>query len=286
MMLFALALLAAEPSALEAAERPAGKRGTPAAPAPIQQLQALAQNCDAHKFETVVQIDAGGAVKHSRVKLCGTEGQSDADWIRTLKDAVAKTNANDKMPPSVRQQIVTAINGEIARLQGAPAPAAPPPAAVAALPPPRFATKAAPLQGYNSLPPLPDTPPPVVHVLPGASAAFPMLPKPRMSFICLTPGQVGEGPCGDFARDTFLTVRADEDLPKGTSLRFVLSGETKADVELAQLKRGRTMRMTLPTDVCSHTGGGSLEIRIIRVVPATGPSGMEVGQEGPYNLRC
>ena len=66
----------------------------------------------------------------------------------------------------------------------------------------------------------------------------------------------------------------------------MLSGETKADVELAQLKRGRTMRMTLPTDVCSHTGGGSLEIRIIRVVPATGPSGTEVGREGPYNLRC
>jgi len=285
MVLFALALLVAEPSALDAAERAAGKRGTPVTPAPTQQLKALAENCDAHKFETVVEIDAGGTVKHSRVKLCGTEGQSDADWIRTLKDAVAKTSANDKMPLPVRQQIITAINAEIARLQGAPAAAAPP-ATVAALPPPRSAAKAVPLQGYNSLPPLPDTPPPVVHVLPGGSAALPMLPKPRMSFICLTPGQVGEGPCGDFARDTYLIVRADEDLPAGTSLRFVLSGESKSDVQLAQLKRGRTMRMTLPLDVCSHTGGGSLEIRIIRAVPALGPSGMEVGQEGPYNLRC
>ena len=285
MSLLALALLAAEPSALEAAERAAGKRGTPAAPAaaaPTKQLQALAQNCDAHKFETMVEIDAGGTVKHSRVKLCGTEGQSDADWIRTLKDAVAKTAGNDKMPPSVRQQIVTAINAEIARLEGKP----PPPPASPALPPPRSASKAAPLQDYVSLPPLPDAPPPVVHVLPGGSAAIPNLPKPRMSFICFTPGQVGEGPCSDFARDTFLIVRADEDLPAGTSLRFVLSGEAKADVQLAQLKRGRTMRMTLPLDVCSHTGGGSLEIRIIRAAPVLGPSGMEVGQEGPFNLRC
>src|SRR3954468_12327953 len=279
MLLFALALLAAEPSALEAAEKAAGK---PVAKGPTQQMQSLVQNCDAHKFDTGIEGPSATGMKQSRVKLCGTEGQSDADWLRTLKDAVDKTSANDKRPPAVRNQVVTAINAEIARLDGKPVPAQ----QAASLPPPRAATRAAPLQGYNSLPPLPDTPPPPVRVLAGGSAALPSLPRPRMSFICLTPGEVGEGPCADFSRDTFLTVRADEDLPVGTSLRFVLSGETRADMELAQLRRGRSMRMTLPSQVCSHSGGGTLEIRIVRAVPAAGPSGMEVGEDGPYNLRC
>jgi hypothetical protein len=278
MLLLALALAAAQPSALEAAEKAAGKGPKDA---PSQQMQSLVQNCDAHKFETVIELNAGGTVKHSRVKLCGTEGQSDADWIRTLKDAVAKTNANAQMPASARSQIVAAIGAEIARLEGKAAPVN-----TASLPPPRSAPKTAALDEYGSLPPLPNNPPPPVHVLPGGSAALPFLARPRMSFICFTPGELGEGPCTDFARDTLLTVRADEDLPSGTSLRFVRSGESRADVELAQLRRGKSMRIPLPPEVCSHAGGGRLEIRIVRSVPTAGAPRQEVGDDGPYNLRC
>jgi hypothetical protein len=143
-----------------------------------------------------------------------------------------------------------------------------------------------PSQEFAALPPLPDTPPAPVHVLPGASAALPALPRPRLSFACFTPGEGGEGPCTDFSRDTMLTVRADEDLPAGTSLRFVARGNEPADVELAQLKRGRSMRFALPSAVCRGMTNGSLEIRIVRSVPAAGLSGQEVGQEGPYALRC
>ncbi len=279
MVLIALALVAAQQSALDAAEKLAGK---PREQAPSQETRALLENCDAHKFETVIEIpSADGGTKHSRVKMCGTEGQSDADWVRTLKDAVAKTNSNLSMPAAVRQQIVAAVNGEIARLEGKSTPAT-----VAALPPPRTAAKAPVRDEYAALPPMPDKPPAPVSVLPGGSVAVPFLPKPRLSFICFTPGEVGEGPCTDFSRDTFLTVRADEDLPAGTSIRFVRSGEAKADVELAQLKRGRSMRMPLPSDVCSHAGGGRLEIRIVRSVPGVGAAGQEVGEDGPYNLRC
>lgn len=249
---------------------------------PPPSMQSLMQNCDAHKFETMIEVPAAdGAVKHSRVKLCGNEGQSDADWVRTLKDAVAKTEANEKMPPAVRKQIVDAVNAEIARLElKAVLPKS------AALPPPRSTSKAAVSDDFAALPPLPDNPPPVVHVLPGGSAALPLLPRPRLSLNCFTPGEGGEGPCTDFTRDTLLTVRADEDLPAGTSLRFVRNGRDPADVELAQLKRGRSMRLELPAEVCRGFTNGSLEIRIVRAVPAAGPSGQEVGQEGPYALRC
>jgi hypothetical protein len=107
-----------------------------------------------------------------------------------------------------------------------------------------------------------------------------------MQFICYNPGDVGEGPCAEFARDTMLTVRADEDLPSGTSLRFVRNGDARADVELAQLRKGKTQQFVLPPEVCSHVSSASLEIRIVRAVKAAGPSGQEVGKDGPYNLRC
>lgn len=250
--------------------------------APPEAMRELLQNCDAHKFETTIAIDNGGIVKHSRVKLCGTEGQSDADWVRTLKDAVAKTAANDKMPASARNQIVSAIKAEIARLEGA-APAT----AVAALPPPRSAAaKSAPLDGYAALPPLPATPPAPVHVLTGVSAALPSLPMPKLSFSCFTPASIGEGPCTEFSRDTLMTVRAGEDLPAGTSLQFVRSGEARADVKLAELKRGKSVRFPLPSDVCSHAAGGRLEIVVLRTVPAANVPAQEVGRDGPYNLRC
>jgi hypothetical protein len=270
-------------------------------------MQQLLQNCDAHKFETIIDVTVGGVTKHSRVKLCGTEGQSDADWIQTLKDAVTKTAANDKMPPAVRGEIVSALTDEITRLTSAKG---------TALPAPRAGTKTTALDGLSTLPPLPSpkpaetaTPLPAPRMIPPGSrapeyaslppipttpvapprligASLPALPRPKMSFACLNTGDVGDGPCTDFARDTLLTVRADEDLPGGTSLRFVLSGDARGDVELAQLRKGKSQRFPLPAEVCSHTGGGTLEIRIIRSVPAAGPSGQEVGRDGPYNLRC
>lgn len=278
MLLIALALMTAQQSAL-AAEKAAGKS---VESGPSQQTRSLLENCDAHKFETMLEIPAAdGAIKHSRMRLCGTEGQSDADWVRTLKDAVVKTNTNVAMPASVRQQIVTAIDAEIARLQGKNSPGV-----TAALPPPRTIARPPVQDEYAALPPLPDKPPVPAQVLAGGAAGLPLLPKPRISYICSSPSDVGEGPCTEFSRDTLLTVRADEDLPAGTSLRFVRSGEVRADVELAQLKRGRAMRMPLPSEVCSHAAGGRLEIRIVRAVPKAGPNGQEVGEDGPYNLRC
>ena len=108
MVIFALALMAA-PAAAAAKEK-----AQPHSPPP--QIAKLLENCDAHKFETMIEVSVDGQMKRSRLRLCGTEGQSDADWARTLQDAVKKTEANAQMPKPVRDQVVTALNGEIARL--------------------------------------------------------------------------------------------------------------------------------------------------------------------------
>ena len=246
-----------------------------------------------------------GQPHQSKVKLCGKTGQSDNEWIATLKDAIAKLNANKEMAAAVRDQIVSALNAEILRLQtgievfgretskgsgakqsvldgispiqGLPARKQ---SQAGTLPPPRQTAPSGSAREYAALPPLPTAPPAPTHVVVGGvSASAPMLPKPRMTLSCFTPGETPEGPCTGFTRDTLLTVRAGEDLPANTSLRFVRDGDPKADVLLAQLKKGKSMRLAVPTDVCRHVVGGSLELRIVR-------AGQEVASDGPYNLNC
>jgi hypothetical protein len=101
----------------------------------------------------------------------------------------------------------------------------------------------------------------------------------------MTPGEMaGEGPCTEFTRNTFVTVTAREDLPAGTGIRFVRGADARADVSLAQLKRGRSMRFTVPAAVCRGVSGGSLEVNITRAVSQADVQ--VVGREGPFNLRC
>src|SRR5689334_11650405 len=124
------------------------KKAPPPASGPNAAVKQLLDNCEAHKFETTVDATIDGEPHRSKVKLCGKDGQSDADWIGTLKDAIAKLDANKDMDASVRTQIETAINAEIARLQSA---AAAQPAALAN--DPGFGKDASSIAGeYSALP--------------------------------------------------------------------------------------------------------------------------------------
>jgi hypothetical protein len=287
-----IAPLAAAPRKLAPAARAAPK------PAAVPKLM---QSCDAHKFEAVVDTMVDGQPHKSKVKLCGVEGQSNADWVETLRDAIRKLKANKAMAPATRDQIVTAINAEISRLNiiGSPATAkaeraaqAPPSGGLsrdyAALPPlPPPATPAAPVvsiapvqKDFTVLPPLPG-PPPAPSAAAVTTAVLP--PRvPRLEIACETPGDVGgAGPCAGFERETVLTIRAGEDVPVGTMLQFVRNGRAQADISLAGLSKGGALRTGLPRSICSGFGAGQLELRIVR------SEGAEVLRtDGPYSLRC
>lgn len=286
--MFALALAAA----------PAAVATAPAEGAPPAEAQRLIEDCNAHRFETTISVKSGGVPRQSKVKFCGVTGQSDAEWIGTLRDAIVKVEGNPKMPPSAKEQIISAVKIEIVRLGASVAPAAsaasPAPALVnaPALPAPR-ATPSNAAPQYSALPPFP--PPPVAGqpaaalagLAPTAAAAPapPPLPRPKLSFTCFSAGDIANGPCFGFDRDTILTARAGEPL-KDTMLRFVRNGEVRADYPLPPLAKGRSTRLKLPREVCARVVGGSLTIRIVR-----GPAGKPqyaqvVGTEGPYNLRC
>ena len=89
-----------------------GQEATGGAPA-----AAKANPCNARRFETIVNFVADGKPRRSRVRICGEEGQSDQDWVRTLKDSLEKTAASTTLGEDAKTQIITALKAEIADVE-------------------------------------------------------------------------------------------------------------------------------------------------------------------------
>jgi hypothetical protein len=306
--MLSIALFAAAPGL--AAGKPPSQSQAPAsaqqpADAPSPKLKNLLQSCDAHKFETTVQSEVDGKPHSSKVKLCGNEGQTDAEWIKSLQDAVDKLKTNDQMPASTRDQIIDAITAEIARLKGtlkidsgsAPAPG-------------RSANSAPkPLSDdYSLLPPLPaPTSPPAPQVAPPAAAAAGggamvnaspdestarpqttrpapaatsvAIANPRLSFSCISGDYPGGGPCISLSRDTTITVKAPQPVAVPLSLRFLRQGEERAEVALGSFRKGQSVRLEVPQEVCRGVVSSEVQIQVIG-------GGQVLDRQGPYLLRC
>jgi hypothetical protein len=124
--------------------------------------------------------------------------------------------------------------------------------------------------------------PAVSSVAPARAA--PLLPAPRLTFRCQTTSSLNpEGPCDALERDTLLTVRADENLGGGTSLRFLRRGDARGEIELPALRSGQSRRFGLPPKLCSGVSGSSVKIEVVR---AAGGSSQVVDTRGPFELRC
>ena len=265
------------------------------------------QSCTAHQFETTVVSTVDGKPRSQKVKICGVEGQSDADWKRTLEDSVAKVQVNEKMSPEMKKQIVDALKLEIATIGGLGVPAqtgtTSAPAAVAgssvatatqtmpnipspltpARPPAPRAQRSL-QQDYGSLQPLPPPPPPVVTSA-VATSMLPTLASPKIRLFCSSPNDPhGADECINLAANTVFTIRADETLSGDTSLRFLRKGDARADVRLAAMKKGQSMRVPMPQAVCSGVTRGTVDIEVMR----RGSTGVRqiVDSLGPYDLRC
>jgi hypothetical protein len=275
-----MALLAVALSASDAAV----KKKAPAPAGPSAAVKALAQNCDAHRFETTIELTGpDGKPKQSKVKMCGTEGQSDAEWIHTLEDAVKKTSLSVQMPQAAREQIIAAVNAEIERLRhpGLALPSGGDISKLAKSTPAK--TEDVPLsRDYGSLRELPtatNVEPP--HVL-GPGAVF--APAPRLTLRCAASGdEERPSACDTIDRETVMVVRADEAYPRGVEVRFVRHGDQRAQLSLPALKQGQTALLRLPPAVCTGVVRSSVEIQALG---ANSPSGTMAGSIGEYDLRC
>lgn len=272
----ALSLLAGAAASVAAPR----KSATPIEPAAI----AKTLDCARHRFEATIQlIGPDGKPQGKTVRMCGTSGESDAQWIRTLKDAVKKTSESPSMPQATKDQIIAAVNAEILRLS-LPALNLPQGTDIAKLPRASATNRPeVPLsRDYNALPPLPtvsNVAPP--HLL-GAGGTFGE--TAHLSLSCALAGDEDRpDKCGTIDKDTVLVVRADAAYPKGVAVRFLRHGDSRAEVDLPAMSMGETRKLRLPPAVCSGVVRSTVEIDALG---AGGPAGATPGRVGEYDLRC
>jgi hypothetical protein len=240
-------------------------------------------DCSKHRFEATIHLSGpDGKTADKTVRMCGAKGESDAQWVATLKDAVKKTAANPQMPQAAKEQIIAAVNAEVARLS-MPSLNLPQGTDIAKLPKPlsRVAPDEPLSREYSALPPLPTT----------STLAPPHLLGPTggiadVAHLTLRCAVVGDedrpDSCGTIDKDTVLVVRADEAYPKGVAVRFVRRGDNRATVELPAMNAGETRIVRLPAAVCTGVVRSTLEIDAL----ANASSGAAPGRIGEYDLRC
>lgn len=239
-----------------------------AAPRDFDLARKKVVECEGEKF-----VFAWGAgARPTKVTLCSKEDATPDEVVQMLDDAATKLEQTESIPEDRRVAIVQQIRAKISELKGVSAAAAAPvaagPAAVAQLPATTIARAPVP----RTVAPRPST----IGV-----AATPVLAStPRLSFECYTPGEIGSGgPCTTLGRDTRLTVKAGEALAGATALRFVRNGQSRAELALAQMRKGQVVRLTLPREVCRGVSEAETEIQVVR-------GGRVVDSIGPYLLRC
>ena len=245
--------------------------------APSEAAQKIAA-CEGEKFEF-----AAGDPRPTKITLCSDQGASVDDLVRMFESAATRIEQLDKLPQDRRAALVAQIKGKIIEVRARNSFAFPLPAIP---PPPAMRPQTGPLPEYAQLPPLPS---PVRTPVVAATSRTPMvaLPRPRLTLECSTPGEIAESaPCLNFARDTLLTVRAGENLPAGTSLRFLRRGDIRAEVALAQMRNGQSRRIRLPSELCAGVTGSNIQIQVVRSVGGPSSPGQVVDTRGPYQLRC
>lgn len=219
----------------------------------------------------------GAGARPTKVTLCSDKGASTREVVTMLEDAAVKIEQTESISQDRRNAIAQQIRAKIAELTGAkpqtPAPAA---SAQAAPAPDPLAPASAPAAAEQSV-----AVPPVQPVTAPARPAPPRLaPKPRLTFSCYTPGDIGSGgPCTLLGRETRLTVRSDAAVPGGIDLRFVRSGQVRGDIALGAMRKGQSQRLVIPRELCSGVSEAEAEIHVVS-------DGQVVDTLGPYLLRC
>src|SRR6476646_5195789 len=80
--------------------------------------KAVEQRCAGRQFETAIAREVNGKRRLSRIHLCGEAGQTDAQWVATLKDAIAKIEAVPGFAADSKTQAIEAIKDEIVKAGG------------------------------------------------------------------------------------------------------------------------------------------------------------------------
>ncbi len=107
----------------------------------------------------------------------------------------------------------------------------------------------------------------------------PSLKKPSLTIRCLAPAKRATGAAVPYWSAHAAVDPADGDLAGGASLRFLRRGDARAQLALAPMRQGETIRSKLPPELCAGVASTKVEIQVMG-------SGQVVDTLGPYTLRC
>ena len=108
-------------------------------------------------------------------------------------------------------------------------------------------------------------------------AAVPLV-KPNLVITCGVPPERFGG-CAQLDRDSQLLLIARDDLPTGTSLRFLRGGSQRAELDVGQLKKGASTVQKLPAKLCSGVMRAKLQVQVLN-------QGRVAETLGPWYLSC
>jgi len=224
-------------------------------------------DCAGEKF-----VFAWGAGSNpTKVTLCSDKGATHDEVVRMLDDAASKLERTTGISEDRRTALVQQIRGKIAELEALE---------TGKLPPQRANAQALSIPGVTPLAPIPRKPTGPVAVASSAASSALLLPKPKLSFHCYTPGDIGSGgPCTAMNRDTRITIKAGEPIPAATSLRFTRNRDFRAEVAIGPMRKGQSSRIVVPREVCGGVVDTEIEIQVAR-------GGHSVDTRGPYLMRC
>ena len=275
-MMIATLLLGLAGAAIQGGGAPAGEAITKE-----QAEQRLAQ-CGSRKFESVAEFAVDGKMKRSRLELCAADSESNAEWIAKLEKAEASMKAQTRIPESARFKLLSDLRAEIDRLKGGSSILAvqgdistiAPPKAGVAVPKTDFEVAA--------LPPMPTAKKGASTKFDPAKAVTPLTKKPQLSISCTTGGAAAR--CTRMGKDTALEIVAEEDLASSVTLQFRRTDANReAQVRLAQLKRGDTVLMRVPAEICKGVVLAEFDVQ----VSGPGSGGLRYSDlVGPFEKRC
>ena len=82
----------------------------------ISKSEFVADCGKGRKFESSSTTGDDKNKNVSKMVICSDPGESDEAWAKTLKDALARVEANNDMPAAGKAQIVADLRSEIAKL--------------------------------------------------------------------------------------------------------------------------------------------------------------------------
>ena len=249
----------------------------PASELTRNQADTLRSQCGDRRFETSADGMIDGEMKRRKITLCAAPGDSNAQWITKLENAVAWVRAQPGLSDPVKDKLIADLQTKIGQERSV--------APLRALP-------SAGLPAADALvATVPPMPPPLPRsTLSGAAMlalAPPLVTRPPLTIRCLAAGERGVGTrCGRLVSNTVFTVYADADLAGPTTLRFMRRGELRAETDVAPLRQGQMLRVKLPPQVCSGVVRSDVAIEIMSEQSSSGRVAQIADKVGPFDLHC